>query len=109
MGLFGDFAFKESKKPKITLLGLAEDRFKEDRKLIEEIRLYLKSRNEQHNMPSRTSWKMQLDLLELVEKDKRASQVHTATLRGWRQIAYEKENNGVKRDKTHLNISNIGF
>lgn len=113
MGLFGDFTITETRKRvKPTLIDMAVSRFSDDRQLIEEIKLYLRSRKEQRNMPSKVSWEMQLTLLEKVPMQKRANQVHTATIRGWRQIAYEdNKSDGVTRaNKTpQLNIVDKGF
>lgn len=112
MGLFGDFTVNEPIKKQPTLIEMAVNKFSDDKQLLEELKLYLRSRKEQKNMPTKVSWEMQLTLLEMVPMQKRASQVHTATLRGWRQIAYEDNKaDGVTRtNKTpQLNIVNQGF
>lgn len=111
MGLFGDFEFKEKKKKsKTTLFSMAQERFKNDAELVNELILYLRSRQEQHNLPTKISWGMQLALLDGIEPAKRVNQVHTATIRGWRQIAYDNsDKNYVNRNKSEVNIINKGF
>lgn len=111
MGLFGDYAFKQETRPRVTLLEMAKEKFN-DPKLIEEIKLYLASRREQRNYPSRTSWKLQLDLLEKIPTNKRITQVRTSTTRGYRSIAFENKDttNVVLSRKTDKNnISEKGF
>lgn len=90
MGLFGNFSTQEKKKPP-TLFMLAQERYKENKELLKEIELYLESRKEQRNLPSRTSWIMQLDILDEIAEEKRAETVRNSTLKGYRQIAYKNK------------------
>ncbi len=104
-GLFGEFESAKPKKKKLSLLDMAKEKFGNDAELMKEIELYLKSRRQAHNYPSKVSWEMQLNLLEQVWPEKRASQVRTSTLRGYRQIAFDNssDKNGVSNVKANPN------
>ena len=105
-GLFGEFeATKPKKKKNPTLLDMAKEKFGSDAELMKEIELYLKSRRQAHNYPSKVSWEMQLNLLEQVSPEKRANQVRTSTLRGYRQIAFDNtcDKSGVSNVKANPN------
>ena len=105
-GLFGEFeTTKPKKKKNPTLLDMAKEKFGSDAELMKEIELYLKSRRQAHNYPSKVSWEMQLNLLEQVSSEKRANQVRTSTLRGYRQIAFDNssDKNGVSNIKANPN------
>ena len=90
------------------------DKVFDDTNLRNELRTYLKSRREVKNVPSKKSWKVQLELLEKVPEQNRVAQVHNATIRGWRAVAFNNTysnsnnksyNSGVTRKKQE--VSNI--
>lgn len=88
MALFGDIKPKEPKKRE-KLIDISKRILgTEDKELLTELTLYLRSRKQQHNLPSKVSWEMQMNLLKNYPQSKRVSSVHTATLRGYRQVAY---------------------
>lgn len=88
MTLFGDIKPKEPKKRE-KLIDISKRILgTEDKELLTELTLYLKSRKQQHNLPSKVSWEMQMNLLKNYPQSKRVSSVRTATLRGYRQVAY---------------------
>lgn len=92
MGIFGTFSFQEKSKKKetkfLSLLDMARQKFGDDPKLMYEIKLYLDSRIEQNNKPTKTAWDLQLNILEQIEKNKRIMCVHNSTIKGYRQLAY---------------------
>ena len=103
-GLFGEFeTTKPKKKGYLTLMDMTKDKCGSDAELMKEIELYLKSRRQAHNYPSKVSWEMQLNLLGQVSPEKRVNQVRTSTLRGYRQIAFDNnsDKNGVSNVKAN--------
>ena len=102
-----------SNKQKESLTEMVDKVF-DDMNLRNELRTYLKSRREVKNVPSKKSWKVQLELLEKVPEQNRIAQVHNATIRGWRAVAFSNTyskssnksyNSGVTRKKQE--VSNI--
>lgn len=94
--LFGAFTIDSTlkDKPKVTLLDMAKKKFAGENELINEIELFLKSRRQVRQYPSKVSWEMQLDLLEKVPRDKRVSQVKNSILKGYRAIAWDNSKSG---------------
>lgn len=89
MSLFGTFYSVEKEKP-LSLKEMTTSRYS-NKALVNALLDYLKGRKEQKNLPSRISWAKQLDLLDRMKTDEeKIKQVETATIRGWRQIAYDK-------------------
>ena len=105
-GLFGEFSTNRTIKKNPTLFEMAKERF-EDAEVLNEINLFLKSCREKHLLPTRTSWEMQLGILEKIPEEKRADLVHRSTLRGYRQLAYENEE--VISKKSQGKIMREGF
>ena len=81
----------------------------EDKELLTELTLYLKSRKQQHNLPSKVSWEMQMNLLKNYPQSKRVSSVHTATLRGYRQVAFADKQPSRNTGSSSYKIVNEGF
>ena len=102
MGLFGTFSFNEPKKKDPTLVQMAEAIFGADRDLMGEIKTYLASRKQQHNLPTKISWKMQLEILQDIPEQERADEVRNCTVKGYRQMAYKKD-----RKYSNRNIQNV--
>ena len=115
MGLFGDYSFNEPKKKKEpTLVQMAENIFGKDKNLMGEINNYLASRRQQHNLPTKISWKMQLEILEEIPEQDRAKEVRNCTIKGYRQLAYKRTNKNictqnVYRTKKDIHIVNQAF
>ena len=115
MGLFGDYTFNEPKKKDPSLVQMAENLFGKDNNLMKEIKNYLASRRQQHNLPSKISWKMQLEILEEIPEQDRVNEVRNCTIKGYRQLAYKKNNNknictqNVYRTKKDIHIVNQAF
>lgn len=111
MGLFGNFSFNEPPKKEPTLIQMAKNLFGTDTKLMLEIENYLASRRQQHNMPTKISWKMQLEILQEIPEQDRANEVRNCTIKGYRQIAYKKDKvqQNVSRAKKEIHIVNQGF
>lgn len=111
MTLFGNLKTKEPKKRE-TLIDVSKRILgTDDLELINELNLYLKSRRQQHNAPSKVSWEMQMNLLKNYPQSKRISSVHTATMRGYRQVAFEDKAQPSRNTGTSNNytIINEGF
>lgn len=115
--LFGEVQFKEKPRkdiPKLTLTQMAENEF--EGPVLKELKIYLKSRRESCNNPTKTSWQLQLSLLKKVPDNMQASQVQTATLKGWRSVAFvdtknknNKCNTNVTRAKATNQVCSTGF
>lgn len=109
MALFGDIKPKEPKKRE-NLIDISKRILgTEDKELLTELTLYLKSRKQQHNLPSKVSWEMQMNLLKNYPQSKRVSSVHTATLRGYRQVAYADKQPSRNTGSSSYKIVNEGF
>ena len=109
MALFGDIKPKESKKRE-KLIDISKRILgTEDKELLTELTLYLKSRKQQHNLPSKVSWEMQMNLLRNYPQSKRVSSVHIATLRGYRQVAYVDKQPSRNTGSSSYKIVNEGF
>ena len=117
MGLFGNYSFNEKPKKEPNLLQMAELMFGKDNVLMGEIKNYLASRRQQHNLPTRISWKMQLEILQDIPENERANQVRNCTIKGYRQMAYKNNKNNKNnistqneyRTKKEIHIVNQGF
>lgn len=106
MGLF-DIEIEEQpkKKPK-KLIDTAKEYFS-DKELLHELQMYLESRRQSHNYPSRISWEMQLKLLQEIPQTQQIQKVRKATLCGYRSIVYE---DNIVKKKTHkLDLSTQAF
>ena len=109
MALFGDIKQKEPKKHE-KLIDISKRILgTEDKELLTELTLYLKSRKQQHNLPSKVSWEMQMNLLKNYPQSKRVSSVHIATLRGYRQVAYADKQPSRNTGSNNYKIVNEGF
>lgn len=109
MALFGDIKPKEPKKRE-KLIDISKRILgTEDKEVLTELTLYLKSRKQQHNLPSKVSWEMQMNLLKNYPQSKRVSSVHTATLRGYRQVAYADKHPSRNTGSSSYKIVNEGF
>lgn len=107
MNLF-DIDIKEKPiKKKVTLMDMVNERFRYEPDLVTALKEYLNHRRQLHNYPSKVSWEAQLDLLERIPKADRVAQVKLSTLRGYRQVAYEKDVDNIKVNKNK--IVNQGF
>lgn len=60
----------------------------DNKELLKELELYLKSRRQLHCYPSKVSWEMQMNLLKEYPDDAMIESVHNATLRGYRQVVF---------------------
>lgn len=109
MALFGELPVKESKKRE-TLIQISKRILgTSDKELINELSLYLKSRRQQRNSPSKVSWEMQMNLLKAYPQSKRVSSVHIATMRGYRQVAFEDKTQPSRGNNLNYTIVNEGF
>ena len=105
MGLF-DISKKKKPDSKLTLMEIAEAKFGDDLKLLEEIRQFLQVCRQKRFYPTKTSWIAQCELLEKLPKNERLKSVHRSVLNGYRQMAYEsnKERNpSIVRKKVDKN------
>ena len=87
--LFGTFYSLEKEKP-LSLVEMVTNRYS-NKELVIALLEYLAGRKEQRNLPSRIAWGKQLTLLDRNFKSDvdKIKQVETATIRGWRQVAYD--------------------
>lgn len=84
---------KESARKNNTpsLMDMALDIFGDNQELLDCLSSYLSLRKSNKNLPSCSSWKVQLELLHQLPEVARIQQVKRATSRGWRAIAFENQ------------------
>lgn len=101
MALFGKSANIKKYYKVLSLYDMNQVAFPESLALQSALGEYLQNRKEQRNMPSKTSWQKNLDLLKkLPTEEQMILQVNKAILHGWRAIAFEDmkiDSNVVKR------------
>ena len=102
MGIFGDFENSRPKKKKQpTLIEMAEDRGLSSL-VLSKIEMFLNVRREKHDIPSRTSFKEQLDLLETLSEEEQINSLRKSIMAGYRcmcytNVAYISEYKDIKK------------
>jgi len=99
MGLF-NIPKQEKPKKNLTLLEIAESKFGDDRALMKEIKDFLKVCRQKRFYPTKISWIAQCELLEKIPKIERVQMVHRSVMCGYRQMAYEQNNNRPQESVT---------
>ena len=88
MGIFGDFENTRPKnKKQPTLIEMAEERGFSPL-VLSRIEMFLKVRREKHDIPPRTSFKEQLDLLETLSEEEQITQLRKSIMAGYRCMCY---------------------
>ena len=103
MTLF-DLPKKEKPKDKLTLLEIAEEKFGDDIALMKEIEDFLKVCRQKRFYPTKISWIAQCELLEKIPKIDRVQMVHRSVMCGYRQMAYEQNNNRPQESVTRKKV-----
>ena len=88
-----DLPKQEKINDKLTLLEIAESKFGDDKSLMKEIKEFLRVCRQKRFYPTKISWLAQCELLEKVPKVERVQMVHRSVMCGYRQMAYERNEN----------------
>lgn len=87
--LYNKESIKKNSTP--SLMDMALEVFGDNQELLECLSSYLSLRKNNKNLPSCSSWRVQLNLLHQLPDVVRIQQVKRATERGWRAIAFENQ------------------
>lgn len=83
----GIWKFDDAQKKKPTLMEMATERGFSPL-VLSNIEMFLKARREKHDIPSRTSFKMQLDDLAKLGEDEQLAQLRKSIMAGYRCMCY---------------------
>ena len=99
-----DIPKQEKPKKDLTLLEIAESKFGDDKALMKEIQEFLRVCRQKRFYPTKISWIAQCELLEKIPKVERVQMVHRSVMCGYRQMAYEQNNNRPQESVTRKKV-----